>query len=563
MVQADVLIVGAGPVGMMTAMLLAQQGIASTLIERRAGLAAHPKGRGFNSRSMELFRQTGMLADMIAAQPPMLSVANVANAKSITDPDLKVMPFQGTSTLVKDFSPAPNVVGGQDIVEMVLINHLRRSGLVTMVYDCEVVAIEQRNDEVRATAQRSDGSRIEYVAGYLVAADGARSPCRDLCDRVMRPRSPVLGQNVNILFRADLSPYVDRLANCAFLTLLPKDGTPGLRGILAIMSTVRSTEERTYNIVLRPDEDPDDITMDTAAGWMRRELELPNDFPIEIMSISPWDATARLIDHFRDGRVFFAGDAARTITPAGALGMNTGLIDANNLAWRIALAVRGFASERLLDDYDTERMAHSEDIVSASVDNLKGVVTGHRNAGPAAHAPPKPGGPPPNRSQMGLYLGFTYSSGSILSDGNVHVQLEDPRNDYVPSAVPGARAPHLWLDPRYGLSTIDLFGGGFSLLAANAAAWSAGVEAIALDHAFPLRLRDIRALSRTDEIVEEWQKLYDVSEDGAVLVRPDGMVAWRHAHKTDDAANTLEAAIQTLIGRSLANASKPRVLRTY
>jgi putative polyketide hydroxylase len=563
MVQADVLIVGAGPVGMMTAMLLAQQGVASTLIERRGGLAAHPKGRGFNSRSMELFRQTGMLADMIAAQPPTLSVANVANAKSITDPDLKVMPFQGTSTLVKDFSPAPNVVGGQDIVEMVLVNHLRRSGLVTLVYDTEIVAIEEQDDHVRATAQRSDGSRIEFRADYLVASDGARSPCRDLCGRVMRSRSPVLGQNVNILFRADLSPYMDRLANCAFLTLLPKDGTPGLRGILAIMSTVRSTEERTYNIVLRPDEDPDDITTDTAAGWMRRELELPNDFPIEIMSISPWDATARLIDHFRDGRVFFAGDAARTITPAGALGMNTGLIDANNLAWRIALAVRGFASERLLDDYDTERMAHSEDIVSASVDNLKGVVTGHRNDGPAAHAPPKPGGPPPNRSQMGLYLGFTYSSGSILSDGNVHVQLEDPRNDYVPSAVPGARAPHLWLDPRYGLSTIDLFGGGFSLLAANAAAWSAGVEAIALDHAFPLRLRDIRALSRTDEIVEEWQKLYDVSEDGAVLVRPDGMVAWRHAHKTDDAAKTLEAAIQTLIGRSLANASKPRVLRTY
>jgi putative polyketide hydroxylase len=552
-VQTQVLIVGAGPVGMMTATLLAQQGIPSLLIERRRGPAAHPKGRGFNSRSMELFRQTGMLADMLAAQPSLESVANVANAKSIVDPALVVMPFQGTSTLVKNFSPAPNVVGGQDIVEMVQLNHLRRNGLVTLMYDCEVAAIEQHGDHVVATARRSDGATLSVAAQYVIASDGARSPCRDLCGRVMRPRSPVLGQNVNILFRADLSAYMDKLTNCAFLTLLPKDGTPGLRGILAIMSTVRSPDERTFNIVLRPDENPDDITMATAADWMRRELELPHDFAIEIISISRWDAHARLIDQFRDQRVFFAGDAARTITPAGALGMNTGLIDANNLAWRIALAVRGFASDRLLDDYDTERMAHSEEIVSASVDNLKGVVTGHRSDGPAAHAPPKAGSPPPNRSQMGLYLGFTYASGSVIPDGHAHPKIDDPRNDYIPSAVPGARAPHLWLDPRYGLSTIDLFGGAFSLLTLNAPHWAPAVDEIVLKFGFPLRLCDVRTLARSEPIQRDWLKLYDMTDSGAVLVRPDGMVAWRQAGRTDDATATLIEAIETLTGNALAN----------
>jgi putative polyketide hydroxylase len=528
-IKAPVLIVGSGPVGMMTALLLGRMGVACILAERRSGLSAHPKGRGFNSRSMELFRQCGMLADMLAAQPTRESVANVAQGLSLTDPEMKIMPFQGTSDLVKAVSPAPNIVGGQDIVEMVLSGHLNRQASVQSIYDCEIISIDEQADCVVATARRSDGSTLRFETDYIVAADGARSPCRKLCGRAMEARSPVMGQNVNILFRADLSAYLDTLGTCAFLTVPPARDVPGLRAILAIMSTVRSPDERTFNIVLRPDENPADITMDTAADWMRRELDLPSDFPIEIISISPWDAHAQLIDRFRAGRVLFAGDAARTITPAGALGMNTGLIDANNLAWRLAMVVRGFGGDRLLDDYHLERFTHSEEIVSASVDNLRGVISGHRpNTPPPGQAPSEGrGGPPPNRSQMGLYLGFTYQSGSVLPDGTSAPEVEDPRNEYVPSAVPGARAPHIWLDPRYELSTLDLFGGGFCLLTANGGQWQQAVDDIRFASGLPLRLFDISQIARTPDICTAWMDLCGVEEDGAVLVRPDGMVAWR------------------------------------
>jgi putative polyketide hydroxylase len=562
-IETSVLIVGAGPVGMMSALLLARQGVNSVLVERRSELTAHPKGRGFNARSMELFRQCGMLDDMIAAQPKTEQVSHVAAGTSLNDPNLRIIPFQGAEQSIREFSPAINVVGGQDIIEMVVVSHLRRFGAVRVIYDCEVNAISQNDAGVEATAKRSDGTELSFKADYVIAADGARSPVRNLLGRTMEKRSPILNQNVNILFRADLSQYMDKFGNCAFFTKMGDAANPGLRGILAIMSTVRSPDERTYNVVLGAHETPDMITMDNAADWIRNEAGLPADLPIEIMSISPWDAAARMIDKFRDGRVLFAGDAGRTIPPAGALGMNTGLIDANNACWRIAMAVKGFASDRVLDDYEIERRGHSEMIVETSVSNMhRAVMTGPTPCVNAPSGPPPggplPGGPPPGgqrpeaRSQMGLYLGFMYASGSVISDGSSPPKLEDPRNDYIPHATPGARAPHIWIDPRYERSVLDLFGSGFVLLAATRNDWAVAAERIGFETAFPLRMFDVRQECRTDEIWQSWMKLYGVADGGAVLVRPDGMVAWRSASgPSADTHSELYSQLEQLMGKSI------------
>jgi putative polyketide hydroxylase len=551
-IQTPVLIVGAGPVGMMSALLLARQGVRSVLIERRRELTAHPKGRGFNARSMELFRQCAMLDDMIAAQPKTEQVQHVAVGAGVDDPDLKIMPFFGAEQSIRDYSPAINVVGGQDIVEMVVVSHLRRFGAVNVIYDCELDAISQSDGGVTASATRADGTVLRFAADYVIAADGARSPVRNLLGRTMEQRSPILNQNVNILFRADLSPWMDKFGSCAFMTIVVKD-RPGLRGILAIMSTVRSPDERTYNVVLRPDETPDMITPDNAADWIRREAGLPAELPIEIMSISPWDASARMIDKMRDGRIFFAGDAARTIPPAGALGMNTGLIDANNACWRIAMALKGFASDRFLEDYETERRGHSDMIVNASVENMRGaVIAPTPSAGqPKSDPPPSGGRPPQQRSQMGLYLGFTYQSGSVISDGSGPPAINDPKNEYIPHATPGARAPHIWIDPRYQRSVLDLFGSGFVLLAATRNGWAKGAEQIGFETRFPLRMFDLQAECRTAEIWLAWKSLYGVGDDGAVLVRPDGMIAWRSDDGPADGHAALVEVLESLMGKSL------------
>jgi putative polyketide hydroxylase len=586
-IKTPVLIVGAGPVGMMSALLLARQGVRSVLIERRNELTAHPKGRGFNARSMELFRQCGMLDDMIAAQPKTEQVANVAIGQALDDPHLRIMPFFGAEQSIREFSPATNVVGGQDIVEMVVVSHLRRFGAVNVIYDCELDQIAQGESGVTARAKRDDGTHLHFAADYVIAADGARSPVRGLLGRTMEQRSPILGQNVNILFRADLSGYMEKFGSCAFFTKVnpPGHAGPGLRGIMAIMSTVRSPDERTYNVVLNPDETPDMITMDNAGDWIRREVGLPADFPIEIKSISPWDAGARMIDKFRDGRVLFAGDAARTIPPAGALGMNTGLIDANNACWRIAMAVKGFASDRFLDDFATERQGHSETIVAASLENMRGAIAngpsqgegGLPSGGPGksiSNAPafdfrsgPAPGGRPPScpppeggpprgappaqRSQMGLYLGFMYQSGSVIPDGSTPPLLNDPKNEYVPHATPGARAPHIWIDPRYQHSVLDLFGSGFVLLAASCNGWAIAAEKIGFETTFPLRMFDLQKECRTPEIWAGWKTLYGVGDEGAVLVRPDGMIAWRSKDGADDAHAALLGVFDQIMGKRI------------
>ena len=589
-ISTPVLIVGAGPVGMMSALLLARQGVRSVLIERRTELTAHPKGRGFNARSMELFRQCGMLDDMIAAQPKTEQVANVAIGTGLDDPHLRIVPFFGAEQSVRDFSPAINVVGGQDIVEMVVVSHLRRFGAVNIIYDCELDAIDQTGEGVTATGKRSDGTSLSFNADYVIAADGARSPVRNLLGRTMEQRSPMLGLNVNILFRADLSAFMEKFGSCAFFTKVNPPGHPGpgLRGIMAIMSTVRSPNERTYNIVLGPDETLDMITMDNAADWIRREVGLPDDFAIEIMSISPWEAGARRIDKFRDDRVFFAGDAARTIPPAGALGMNTGLIDANNACWRIAIAVKGFASERFLDDYAVEREAHSETIIAASVANMQGAVAnGPPQASPGQNdsissapafdfrpgerapngSPPggppfgptgrPPGGPPPaQRSQMGLYLGFMYDSASVIADGTPAPTLSDPKNEYIPHATPGARAPHIWIDPRYQRSILDLFGGGFVLLAADRNSWASAAEQIGFETTFPLRMFNIREECRTNEIWQDWMRLYGVGGEGAVLIRPDSIVAWRSNGGVGEAKAELLSVLERLMGKSILGDEK-------
>jgi putative polyketide hydroxylase len=561
-IKTPVLIVGAGPVGMMSALLLARQGVRSVLIERRSELTAHPKGRGFNARSMELFRQCGMLDDMIAAQPKTDQVQHVAVGAGIDDPDLKIMPFFGAEQSIREYSPATNLVGGQDIIEMVVVSHLRRFGAVNVIYDCELDAIAQTADGVTASATRSDGTTLHFAANYVIAADGARSPVRELLGRTMEQRTPILNQNVNILFRADLTPWMDKFGTCAFMTILGKD-RPGLRGILAIMSTVRSPDERTYNVVLRPDETPDMINLDNAADWIRREAGFPSDLPIEIMSISPWNAAACMIDKLCDGRVFFAGDAGRTIPPAGALGMNTGLIDANNACWRIAMAVKGFASDRFLQDYEVERRGHSEQIINASVSNMRGAIASGPPPSPpsglGASAPPTragpqggpSGGPPLQRSQMGLYLGFMYDSGSLIADGSVPPALNDPKNEYVPHATPGARAPHVWIDPRYQHSVLDLFGSGFVLLAASRNGWADAAEQIGFETTFPLRMFDLQKECRTPEIWAHWKSLYGVSDGGAVLVRPDGMVAWRSSDGVEYPDMALQDVLEQIMGKKL------------
>jgi hypothetical protein len=217
--------------------------------------------------------------------------------------------------------------------------------------------------------------------------------------------------------------------------------------------------------------------------------------------------------------------------PTGGFGMNTGVQDVQNLAWKIAAVLDGRASPVLLDTYDDERQPLGRTITEQSLINA--VSMGRLNRTNEAA-----GARPEYLNEQGMIFGAAYSSRAIVPDGTAPPPIANPVTDYAPSARPGGRAPHVWLQ-RNGVrvSTIDLVGKGFTLLTTpSGKAWSEAGPALGVT---PHALGD-----------GDWASAYGVDETGAVLVRPDGHVGWRSASMPADPAAALSSAMATILGNA-------------
>lgn len=236
--------------------------------------------------------------------------------------------------------------------------------------------------------------------------------------------------------------------------------------------------------------------------------------PIEILGIKCWESAALVAERFRAGRVFLIGDAAHVTTPLGGLGMNCGVADAHNLAWKLAGVIDGWAAPALLDSYEPERRPMA-------------VATAEASCGAAR----------PPAATFGVVLGAAYESAAVVPDGTPAPLVKDAVNDYVPTGRPGHRAPHVWLDPARTKSTLDLFGDGFVVLTDDAGRPQADDVIGSLRRpAIPARV-----VAPDDDA---WEAVYGISRGGAVLVRPDGHVAWRSGPSLRFASELLAALLQ-------------------
>jgi hypothetical protein len=309
-------------------------------------------------------------------------------------------------------------------------------------------------------------------------------------------------------------------------------------------------------VYLDPGDRPESFTTAVAQDLVRRAAGVP-DLEPEILSVGFWTMSAQIAGRFREGRVLLVGDAAHRTTPAGGLGMNTDLQSAHNLIWKLVAVLNGTASERLLDTYEAERRpvatlnteASKEgaeqvfDVAAAAArgdfDAIRAWVAGMRHH---------------SESRLGQDLGYTYETGAIVPDGTPPVARADPIADYAPNARPGARAPHLWLE-RDGqhLSSLDLFYTAFVVLTGPTAdPWRAAAAAIGRQDRIPLQVHGVGASAAADLVdpAGTFLDLYGIEDNGAVLVRPDGFVAWRQPSLPSRPAAALRGALHQILSRS-------------
>ncbi len=537
--QVPVLIVGGGPVGLTASLLLSEYGVRSLLVERHPGTAVHPKARAINARSMEIFRQCGVEGAIRAAGLGPEHTGLVVWTRTLAGVELeRRVPWRaGPHSLT--VSPVRNCLCAQDQLEPVLRAAAERQTGAALRFASEVAACAQDDDGVTATlVDRSSGRIARVHAEYAIAADGAQSCMRRWLGVRMRGRSDVY-QSVNVLLRADLRPFTAHRPAALYFVEHPQ--------FKATFLTINAVDR--WGFLLNGPwacggtcgDAAADLTPGRAAELVRLAVGVP-ELDVEILGILPWTASAQVAEHYRRERIFLAGDAAHEMPPTGGFGLNTGVQDVHNLAWKLAFVLNGRAGGALLQSYHDERQPVGRMITEQSLENSRSMGRDHRATAPTALARPE------YLNEQGLIFGASYIAGAILPDGTQPPTVVNPVTDYIPSARPGARAPHVWLR-RDGalLSSIDLFGKGFVLLTGRggrawlqAAAHRAG--------AFGPRFAAFSIGAGPLEDPEgQWQRAYGVEEDGAVLVRPDGYVAWRSAAMPPEPAAALASTAHRLL----------------
>lgn len=538
--RVAVLVVGGGTTGLALALMLARHRVPCLLVEQREHTSAHPRARGLNPRVMEVMRQLDVETQIRATVSARALAGNdgVLVADSLAGRPLGALRqdwFLGTGCDPHIPSPADWCQCHQNELEPVLLARAQRLG-ADVRFGTRLAEFAQDGHGVTARLQDRRTGRSETVeAAYLVAADGSRSTVRSALG-IPFPGDGPFGTHVNIHFRADLTDALDgrRFIMCYVVN-------PAVRGALMPLDNRRQW-------LLHAAVDPHDIGPGGLPAEHSRELVraaagLPGLDP-EILGAAPWQSQARTAAVFRSGRVLLAGDAAHVMPPSGSFGANTGILDAHNLAWKLASVHHGHAGPALLDSYDAERrpvaLATARQAVLRSRDRLR-----------LTDGPGRPADPAIVRDGA-VWFGGRCLSPAVLCERPA--ALPNPESpDFWrahPGGLPGTRAPHVPI-VRGGerLSTLDLFGAAHVLLAGErATAWAADGARAARRLGVPLHVHRVGA-DGLEAPEDDWHAAHGITPAGAVLVRPDGIVGWRSAEGPGTSGPDLHAVLTALLAR--------------
>lgn len=544
-VEVPILIAGGGSTGLSLAAELGWRDTPCMLLEPGLQPNPHPRANALGNRSMEYYRRWGIDRQLTGAGVPADYPANYFWVSKLDGREIHALRLPGQAELEAirsrtavdsshelHWSPYLKTIVGQHVVERVLRGYVAERASVQARYGWALDDFAEHDDHVLATVRCVESGQKQQVrCRWLVGCDGGRSLVRERLDYALRGRGG-LAHFVSIYFHAPelMSCHAFGPANIYF-PIHRKH-----RGFLLNWNTGTTW---TYHLILEPGTDWRDIVAEDAI----RSL-VGRDTPVEVISVQPWTAHALTAEHYRSpgGRVFLAGDAAHLFTPTGGLGMNTGVSDAIDLAWKLGACLEGWGGARLLASYETERHPIGVRNTAEAADNfdrLFGVMQhGDELEAEGAQADALRAGLKAELARQekllkssGVLLGYRYEGSPIcVADGTP--EPPDHPQQYVPVARPGHRAPHAWLAD--GRSVLDVLGPGFTLLCFDGVnACARAFESACAQQGVPLKLVPIDAPAI--------RRLY--GERACVLVRPDLMVAWR-----GDTVADAQAVVRTVRG---------------
>lgn len=517
--HVPVLVVGAGLGGLSAALFLGLHGVPAVVVDRHPGTSTQPKARGQMPPIMEAFAAAGVADEIAAASPPGKPEMTIVICSTVTGQVLHSFSehFPDYSAL----SPAPAGMASQQRAEAAIAARAAQLG-ADLRFATRLESFTQDGGAVRAVlTDVTAGERYEVDAGYLVGADGHRGQVAAAAGIGSHGRAS-FGQTTTTLFRAELA---DKLPSSAVLMYYVQN--PSLpEGSGAFVSTDLPGE-----YVAGFPADPG-RTDDQTIALIRTMVGI-DDLPVTLHGSSTWQIAHRVADRLSAGRVFLVGDAAHLMPPTGGQGGNTAMLDGLHLAWKLAAVINGQAGPGLLASHSDEQLPYDEAIADWQYGNMI-----ERQRPDLAD-----GTEPPMRIDpaSGIF-GYVRPAGAFVPEDGTPELWEDP---FQPSGRPGTRAPHVLLHRgTVPVSTRELFYHGFVLLTGDPA-WAQAGSAIATRR----RLRIDTQVIGIDLLDPGncWATAYHVPAHGAVLIRPDGVIAWRTGATADPSA--LDAALRTVLDR--------------
>lgn len=581
LIETEVLIVGTGPAGSSASALLATYGIDNMVINKFAWTCRTPRAHITNQRTIEALRDLGVEQDCLDLATPQELMGENTFAFSLKGEEFaRVLAWGMPPARKADYelsSPTKMFDLPQNLLEPILTRTAAHRGSKVR-FNTEYLSFEQDDEGVTTTLRDLiTQEKFQVRSKYLIGADGGNSKIAEDAALPMEGEMGMAG-SMNIVFEADLSKYVAHRPSLLYWLIQPGGELAGLG--IPLIRMVRPWNKWLCIWGYDINEGTPKVSDDYAKKVLH-QLIGDDQIPIKIDSTSTWTVNSMYAVKNTKDRIFCMGDAVHRHTPMNGLGSNTSIQDAFNLAWKLAMVIKGEAGPSLLETYNDERIPVGEQIVKRATKSLGDLLPIMDALGLTSTNKPEEmiqniakrkentAEADAQREKLrqavdatqyiynchGVEMNMRYESSAVIPDGSPEEIFERDRELYhQASSRPGAMVPHVWLvdQDQQKISTVDICGKGkFTLITGMGGEdiWNSSLAEIEKNLGITVNLKVIGPGQQYEDIYGDFARVRDISETGALLVRPDNIVAWRAQEASDKSGVDLVSAMQSIVGK--------------